>query len=123
MEGGLGARVIRAVSRAGGFSPGLASRLDLADGRRAFAKAVGTGWRRLAAGPLPGIDPWAPARLDELAGLESRWAAAAAGTSLVHGDLRADNALLSPPPGLPAVRAFQAAQGVPALRWLRQRLG
>ena len=27
------------------------------------------------------------------------------------------------PPGLPTVRAFQAAQGVIALEWLRQRLG
>jgi hypothetical protein len=29
-------------------------------------------------------------------------------------------ALAPPPPGLPTVRAFQAAQGVVALRWLRQ---
>lgn len=30
-------------------------------------------------------------------------------------------ALAPPPPGLPTVRAFQAAQGVEALRWLRRR--
>jgi hypothetical protein len=28
-----------------------------------------------------------------------------------------------PPPGIPTVRAFQAAQGNVALAWLRQRLG
>ena len=28
-----------------------------------------------------------------------------------------------PPPGLPTIRAFQAAQGVVALRWLRERTG
>ena len=32
-------------------------------------------------------------------------------------------ALLPPPPGLPTVRAFQAAQGVVARRWLAERLG
>jgi len=30
---------------------------------------------------------------------------------------------LPPPPGLPTVRAFQAAQGTAALDWLRQRIG
>jgi hypothetical protein len=28
-----------------------------------------------------------------------------------------------PPPGLPTVRAFQAAQGWPAIAWLRERTG
>jgi hypothetical protein len=32
-------------------------------------------------------------------------------------------ALEPPPPGLPTVRAFQAAQGAVALRWLRERTG
>jgi hypothetical protein len=32
-------------------------------------------------------------------------------------------ALQPPPPGLPTVRAFQAAQGVVARRWLAQRTG
>jgi hypothetical protein len=82
-----------------------------------------TGWRRLAAEPDPGragaagvrgvrgdqaggdqagagrdrpaLDPWARAHLDGLAELESGWAAAARGTSLVHSDLRADNILLT----------------------------
>ena len=32
-------------------------------------------------------------------------------------------ALDPPPPGLPTVRAFQAAQGRVAVRWLRERTG
>jgi aminoglycoside phosphotransferase (APT) family kinase protein len=57
------------------------------------------GWRRLAesaAGPAPGLDPWAARHLDLLAELESGWVPAAAGDTLVHADLRADNLLLTP---------------------------
>jgi aminoglycoside phosphotransferase (APT) family kinase protein len=41
IEQRLGAPVARAVTRPGGFSPGLAATLELADGRSVFAKAVG----------------------------------------------------------------------------------
>ncbi|WP_436491887.1 aminoglycoside phosphotransferase [Actinokineospora sp. HUAS TT18] len=41
IESGLGSPVVTADTQPGGFSPGLAARLRLADGRRAFAKAVG----------------------------------------------------------------------------------
>lgn len=41
VERQLGARVIEAVTQPGGFSPGVAARLRLDDGRRAFVKAVG----------------------------------------------------------------------------------
>jgi hypothetical protein len=187
----LGAPVVAAHSQPGGFSPGLAARLVLADGRRAFAKAVGVernpdaprfhrrevevlaalppdlpvprllgsyddgdwvalvvedvdgeapaepwrpgeltrvveamagladrltpspigirpiaaldeggfrGWRTLAADPAAAapLGPAVRARIDELAAIEDGWAAAAAGDSLVHGDLRADNILLTP---------------------------
>jgi hypothetical protein len=37
----LGAEVVDAASQPGGFSPGLAARLRLADGRRVFVKAIG----------------------------------------------------------------------------------
>jgi aminoglycoside phosphotransferase (APT) family kinase protein len=43
VEAILGAPVVSAVSQAGGFSPGTADRVVLADGRRAFVKAVGRG--------------------------------------------------------------------------------
>jgi len=186
--------VIRAVTQPGGFSPGVAARLLLTDGRRAFVKAVGDinpdspdihraeariaaalpvsapaarllasldrdgwvilifedvdgrmpfqpwqqaelsrvldamadlaltltpapieaptaasrfrylgrGWQQLAAtasaadGDVDGLDPWARAALDDLAGLETGWAAATEGTTLAHGDVRADNILLAP---------------------------
>ena len=154
-----------------------------------------TGWRILAQTPGDDrIDPWSRARLADLAALEATWAAHAAGTTLLHADIRADNLLLTqdgvvvvdwphacrgaafvdvvflapsvamqdgpqpaellarsragrsasradltttacalagyfterslrpPPPGLPTVRAFQAAQGEVTCRWLAQLL-
>ena len=55
------------------------------------------GWRLLAeAGGGPGVDPWAETRLDELAELEVGWAEAAAGRTLLHADVRADNVLITP---------------------------
>jgi hypothetical protein len=41
-EGAAGSRVRRATTCVGGFSPGIAARLDLADGTRRFVKAVST---------------------------------------------------------------------------------
>ncbi|WP_329084807.1 phosphotransferase family protein [Streptosporangium sp. NBC_01469] len=157
------------------------------------------GWRNLVearetgADDLAGLDVWATRHLDALADLEARWPHAIAGDSLVHGDIRADNLLLTAdkvmvvdwpwafvgagwfdllqmlpsvrmqggpppeevftahpvgwdadpaavtavlaaltgffvrqsrqpdPPGLPTLRAFQAAQGKTALEWLRTR--
>ncbi len=159
------------------------------------------GWRTLAQGPGDArLDRWSRDHLDQLAEIESTWTAHAAGATLLHTDLRADNILLTgdrvvvvdwphaclgaafvdvvllapsvamqggpapdelvaatragraadrqaltatvcalagyftqrsllpPPPGIPAVRAFQAAQGQIARRWLAgllddQRLG
>ena len=40
LEGALGSPVVDAVDQSGGFSPGLAARCTLADGRRVFVKAV-----------------------------------------------------------------------------------
>jgi aminoglycoside phosphotransferase len=40
VEDALGARVVHAASQAGGFSPGVAARVRLANGSRAFVKAV-----------------------------------------------------------------------------------
>ena len=155
------------------------------------------GWSELAAlaAPPGGLDEWACRHLDQLARLESAWPAACEGPTLVHGDVRADNVLLTsdgvvfvdwphaavgtpvfdvigwapsvvleggpppeellarhlpplsvdpevitvllgavcgffierslrpPPPGLPTIRPFQAAQGAVALAWLRRRTG
>src|SRR5690606_401369 len=146
------------------------------------------GWRRLLGEHPAGLDPRALARLAALAELEAGWADAAAGDTLLHADLRADNLLVAGervyvvdwpwacrgaawfdvlsmlpsvamqggpppqevlpdpdwgitavvaalagyfarqsrqpgPPGLPTLRAFQHAQGVAALEWLRHRTG
>ncbi len=65
----------------------------------AVAEHLGTefsGWRTLAGTPGDDrIDPWSRARLSELAGLEASWAAHAAGGTLLHADVRADNLLLT----------------------------
>lgn len=66
---------------------------------RSLAEQFGndfTGWRTLAAGPDRGrIDSWSLAHLDELAELERRWPQHAAGNTLLHADLRADNILIT----------------------------
>ncbi len=56
-----------------------------------------SGWRRLAGAPhlATDLDPWVRANLDRLAEAESHWEAAAAGKALVHGDVRADNIVLT----------------------------
>ena len=43
VERRLGSRVVGAATQVGGFSPGVAARLQLADGGRAFVKAVSPG--------------------------------------------------------------------------------
>jgi hypothetical protein len=60
-----------------------------------FGDAFG-GWARLASGPVPAVlDDWSRRHLDRLAALEVGWPAASVGGTLVHGDLRADNMLLT----------------------------
>jgi hypothetical protein len=154
-----------------------------------------TGWQALATSPGPDhLDPWSRAHLDQLAELEATWADHAAGNTLLHADIRADNILLTgqgavvvdwpwacrgaaftdlilfapsvalqggpkpadlmassrsgraasldavtalvcalagylterslqpPPPGLPTIRAFQAAHATIARQWLAERL-
>ncbi|MFC7909887.1 phosphotransferase family protein [Streptomyces nigra] len=194
VEARLGSPVHSAVTQNGGFSPGVAARVRLADGRRAFVKAVspepnpdtpdlhraearitaalpvaapvprllmsldldgwvvlvledvdGTtpvqpwrpdelrrvlaaagelaalldpspvaapsvadrfggrfqSWRRLSAAHAAGaddlawLDPWARRNLGRLTAREAGWCHAAAGGALLHGDLRADNVLLT----------------------------
>jgi aminoglycoside phosphotransferase (APT) family kinase protein len=54
------------------------------------------GWRRFAAeGPPTDLDTWSLRNLDRLAELESHWAEAIAGDTLLHADLRPDNMLLT----------------------------
>jgi len=77
-----------------------------------FRDAFG-GWARLASGALPvGLDDWSGRHLDRLAALESGWEAASLGGTLVHGDLRADNMLLTAD-GAVVVDWPQASIGAP----------
>lgn len=152
-------------------------------------------WRQLHDERPAGLDDWSARHAAALAGLEAQSAAAVAGATLLHLDVRADNLLLTtdrvwivdwphahrgaawvdivcfapsvamqggpppeavaqrhpayrsadpeaitaaivalagfftsgalqpPPPGLPTLRAFQAAQGVIARQWVAQRTG
>jgi aminoglycoside phosphotransferase (APT) family kinase protein len=67
VEAQLGGRVVEAVTQPGGFSPGVAARLRLDDGRRAFVKAVGDinpkspGIHRAEAGIAAALPPRTPA--------------------------------------------------------------
>lgn len=55
-----------------------------------------TSWRTLAANPgIGGLDPWSRSRLDTLAAMEATWQCHAAGETLLHADIRADNVLLT----------------------------
>jgi hypothetical protein len=168
---------------------------ELAGAGAGAGTGTGTGSGATAGAPPAGLDPWAQSHLDRLAELEATWPAACAGSTLVHGDVRSDNVLLTdggvvfvdwphaavgnpafdlvawapsvvleggplpeallalcapsgrldddaltillaavagffvshslrpPPPGLPTLRPFQAAQGAVALAWLRRRTG
>ncbi|MER6943568.1 aminoglycoside phosphotransferase family protein [Nonomuraea sp. NPDC000554] len=71
------------------------------------------GWRRLLDEDTTGLDPWALRNLDGLAELESGWGEAAAGDTLVHADLRADNVLLTDDGRVYAVDWPWASVGAP----------
>ena len=53
------------------------------------------GWEKLQSRPMAGISAWEGERLGLLAGLAKDGVEALAGDSLVHGDLRTDNILLT----------------------------
>ncbi|MEU5321550.1 phosphotransferase [Streptomyces sp. NPDC021056] len=67
------------------------------DAPPASESALGTfsGWRRLLEEAHPDLDPWTAAHLPYLADLAAPWPEAVAGDTLAHGDLRADNMLLT----------------------------
>jgi len=73
------------------------------------------GWAALAAAsPVPPLDPWARERLGRLAALESGWPEACQGSTLVHGDVRADNVLVTSDDRIIFVDWPQAGVGNPA---------
>lgn len=60
--------------------------------------AIFSGWRRFASGDgdLTRLPAWVSSHLHDLVAAEERWDAAAAGDTLLHADLRADNVLITP---------------------------
>ena len=86
--------VVRALERAhDSLTPSPAEHLEPAE--RHFERLFG-GWAELAAsGDTAGLDAWSRDHLLQLAELEAHWPAAIEGRTLVHGDIRSDNILMS----------------------------
>jgi hypothetical protein len=90
-SGELG-RVTAALDRlAGALTP---SPIELPAIGEKYARAF-TGWRRLAQSPPDGLDSWSRGHLADLAVLEETWEGQAAGDTLLHTDVRADNILFT----------------------------
>ncbi|TMC12387.1 MAG: aminoglycoside phosphotransferase family protein [Chloroflexi bacterium] len=66
------------------------------DANRAFVAA----WRELAAAPPADLDPWLGRQLARLAAEGPDLAGLVAGDTLLHGDVRSDNLLLTPDGGV-----------------------
>ena len=81
---------------AGALTPAPAAVMSTTPVISEYLGADFSGWRALAQAPGDDrLDPWSRARLAELAALEATWAAHAAGDTLLHADIRADNLLLT----------------------------
>ena len=89
--------VLAALDRlAEALTPAPAAVVSTAPCIAAYLGADFSGWRALAGAPGDDrLDPWSRARLAELAALEATWAIHAAGDTLLHADIRADNLLLT----------------------------
>ena len=75
------------------LTPSPAAHLEPA---RLFFQNLFGGWAELAsAKDTSGLDPWCWKNLSRLAELEARWPEAIDGQTLVHGDIRSDNILIS----------------------------
>jgi aminoglycoside phosphotransferase (APT) family kinase protein len=84
------------------------------DGFPRVAEKMGeafTGWRTLAAAPPADLGPWEARHLDRLAALEASWPSYAAGDTLLHFDLRADNLILGRDGGVHVVDWAHACTG------------
>ena len=88
--------VLAALDRlAEALTPAPAMIMSTAPAIAEYLGADFSGWRTLARTLGRGLDPWSRARLAELAALEATWATHAAGDTLLHADIRADNLLLT----------------------------
>lgn len=73
------------------------------------------GWAEIAAAPPDGLGSWVTAHLADFAAAETTWLPAAAGTTVVHGDVRADNMLIDRAGQVMLVDWAFASRGAP---WL-----
>ena len=89
--------VLTALDRmAEALTPAPAAIMPTAPAIAEYLGADFTGWRTLSGTPGDDrLDPWSRARLAELAALEATWTTHAAGDTLLHADIRADNLLLT----------------------------
>lgn len=71
------------------------SPLEDATGVQELHRSNLSGWRNLAQADAGDLDDWSGRNLAALADLEPGWEAAAAGTTLLHNDVRADNVLIT----------------------------
>ncbi|MCU1518182.1 MAG: hypothetical protein JWQ75_2903 [Pseudarthrobacter sp.] len=71
------------------------------------------GWTRIRSSPPADCDPWILRNLETLEQMAERGLRAAAGSSLVHTDVRADNILITGPRGAVLVDWPWAAVGAP----------
>ncbi|WP_280313846.1 phosphotransferase [Nocardia wallacei] len=135
LERGLGGEVRAAAGQAGGFTHGLAARLVLADGRRAFAKAIPVddalaGMYRAEAGVAAGlprsvpapplrftaeIDGWFAMVFDDVAGRHPRLREPADLAAVLATVERLADALTPSP--LPGMRAVTDSYGRALSRW------
>lgn len=89
--------VLAALDRlAEALTPAPATVVSTAPAIADYLGADFRGWRTLAGAPGDDrLDPWSRARLAKLAALEATWVVHAAGDTLLHADIRADNLLLT----------------------------
>jgi hypothetical protein len=125
VEQQLGGRVVEAVTQPGGFSPGVAARLKTATGTRARPWAcLAAPWFDLVA-MLPSVHMQGSPSPETLFNDHpvTRTADPGAVTAVLAAltGFFVRQSRQPPPPGLPTLRAFQAAQGRTALDWLKGR--
>jgi aminoglycoside phosphotransferase (APT) family kinase protein len=110
----LSAAVEALVSMHDALTPSPSSVIPPAAER--FAPLFGC-WRLLAEASVPpeGLDAWSTRHLDQLSELESGWTAASVGTTLLHGDLRSDNMLVTGDGRIVVIDWPHAAVGAPIL--------
>ncbi|MEU9884334.1 phosphotransferase [Sphaerisporangium sp. NPDC051011] len=104
--------VPRVVAAVAGLAEVLTpSPLPQAPDATAELAAIVHGWAELADAPPLDLDPWECAHVNRLAEMESHWLRAAAGPTLLHGDINASNLLIDGTGGVHLIDWAQPACG------------